>query len=137
MSGAEFEQFVCELFKKIGIYSLCDKNIWRSRDRCSSGKDSVKIGIQAKCYSGTVGNSAVKKQVAWKKLYMCNRIIVVTNNYFTKSAIELANANSVILWNRDILKEKIESFIIMSVINILNYKLVSKLHKIIRFFCAK
>lgn len=39
---------------------------------------------------------------------LCDRVIVVTNNYFTSSAIELAQSNDVILWNRDILKEKIK-----------------------------
>lgn len=112
MSGAEFEQFVCELFKKMGYIAYVTKISGDQGIDVVAEKDSVKIGIQAKCYSGTVGNSAVQEAVAGKSFYMCNRIIVVTNNYFTKSAIELANANSVTLWNRDILKEKIKSFII-------------------------
>jgi HJR/Mrr/RecB family endonuclease len=33
--------------------------------------------------------------------------MVITNYYFTKSAKELAEISDVILWNRDILKEKI------------------------------
>ncbi|MBT9805650.1 hypothetical protein GPK84_06760 [Blautia wexlerae] len=111
MSGAEFEQFVCELFKKMGYIAYVTKTSGDQGIDVVAEKDSVKIGIQAKCYSGTVGNSAVQEAVAGKSFYMCNRIIVVTNNYFTKSAIELANANGVILWNRDILKEKIKSFI--------------------------
>lgn len=34
--------------------------------------------------------------------------IVVTNNYFTASATELAKSNNVILWDRDMLKRKME-----------------------------
>ena len=71
-------------------------------------KNGTKIGIQAKCYSNTVGNSAIQEAVAGKCFYNCSKVIVVTNNYFTTSAEELAQANSVILWNRDMLKEKLK-----------------------------
>ncbi len=34
---------------------------------------------------------------------------MVTNNYFTQSAKELASVNNIILWDRNMLKQKIES----------------------------
>ena len=71
-------------------------------------KGDKKIGIQAKCYSGTVGNSAVQEAVAGKSFYHCDKVVVITNNFFTSSAKELAQSNDVILWDRDILKEKIK-----------------------------
>lgn len=36
-----------------------------------------------------------------------NKAIVITNNFFTKSAIKLAEANGVVLCDRNILKEKV------------------------------
>lgn len=69
-------------------------------------KNGIKIGIQAKCNSNTVGNSAVQEAVAEKSFYNCGKVIVVINNSFTPAAEEFAKSNSVILWNRDMLKEK-------------------------------
>ena len=39
--------------------------------------------------------------------YSLNKVIFVTNNYFSKAAIKLADANGVILWDRKILTEKL------------------------------
>lgn len=38
--------------------------------------------------------------------YRLDKGIVVTNNYFTSSAVELAGSNGIVLWDRSILKEK-------------------------------
>ena len=70
-------------------------------------KNGSKLGIQAKCYSGSVGNSAIQEAVAGLGYYNLDKAIVVTNSYFTDSAIKLAEANGVVLWDRNILKEKI------------------------------
>lgn len=53
-------------------------------------------------------NSAVQEAVVGKSYYHCDKVVVITNNYFTPSAKELAQSNDVILWDRDILKEKIK-----------------------------
>ena len=74
-------------------------------------KNNTIIGIQTKCYGGSVGNTAVQEAVAGKNYYGCNKIIVVTNNYFTSAAIELAKVNNVVLWDRTILKDKINEFL--------------------------
>lgn len=58
------------------------------------------IGIQAKCYSGVVGNHAIMEAVAGMRYYKCDYCMVVTNITFTKSAKELAIANGVELWDR-------------------------------------
>ena len=107
MTGAEFEEFVGSLFKKMGYSSRVTKQSGDQGLDVIASKNGTKIGIQAKCYSGTVGNSAVQEAVAGKSFYSCDKVIVITNNYFTPAAIELAQSNDVILWNRDMLKEKI------------------------------
>ncbi|MFA8440101.1 restriction endonuclease [Pueribacillus sp. YX66] len=66
--------------------------------------------IQAKCYSGNISNRAVQEISAGVKHYNLDRAIVVTNSYFTNSAIKLANSNDVVLWDRNILKDKINEF---------------------------
>ena len=42
------------------------------------------------------------------KFYNADKCMVITNSYFTKGARELAKAAGVILWDRTILREKIE-----------------------------
>ena len=63
--------------------------------------------IPTKCYAGSVSNSAVQEVVAGMKYYSCQRGVVVTNCTFTKASIELARSNSIQLWDRNILEEKI------------------------------
>ena len=108
MSGKEFEEFICKMFKSMGYISEVTKQSGDQGLDVIAEKNGVKIGIQAKCYSNTVGNSAIQEAVAGKNYYGCQKVIVVTNNNFTAAAIELAECNDVILWNREILKEKIK-----------------------------
>lgn len=108
MTGVEFERFIESLFKKIGYSTKITKQSNDQGIDILVQKNNIKIGIQAKCYTNSVGNSAIQEVTAGKKYYNCNKVIVVTNNYFTKSAIELANINNVVLWDRHILKEKLK-----------------------------
>jgi len=72
-------------------------------------KDGVKYGIQCKCYSSNIGNKAVQEAFAGKAFYDCHVGIVLTNQYFTDAAIELARKNGIILWNRNKLLQMIEN----------------------------
>ena len=105
MSGLEFEQFVADLFERKGYKVKVTKASGDQGIDVIAEKSGTKIGIQAKCYSGTVGNSAIQEAVAGKQFYLCDKAMVITNNYFTPSAIELAAANDVVLWNRDLLSK--------------------------------
>lgn len=111
MTGAEFEEFIALLFKKMGYSSQVTKQSGDQGIDVIAIKNNTRIGIQAKCYSNTVGNAAIQEAVAGKSFYYCDKTVVVTNNYFTTAAIELAQANNVILWNRDLLKEKIKELL--------------------------
>jgi len=107
MDGQEFENFVTELFSLLG-YTTSHTKLSGDQgvDVIAEGKGR-KIAIQAKHYNQPVGNHAIMEVVAGSKIYNANLCYVVTNNYFTKSAIALANANNVILWDREKLIEKI------------------------------
>lgn len=110
MSGIEFEQFIAKLFKKSGY------NVELTSASGDQGIDIIasrgihKIGIQAKRYSGSVGNSAVQEVVAGQKYYGLTKTIVVTNSRFTRSAYSLAEKNNVVLWDREMLKLKVEEY---------------------------
>lgn len=106
MTGEEFEYFLKDLFIRLGY----DADVTQlSGDQ---GADLIvekdnRIVIQAKRYSNKVNNSAIQEVIGAKKYYNAKKAMVITNYYFTKSAKELAEINDVILWNRDMLKEKI------------------------------
>lgn len=107
MTGLEFEQFITALFRKMGYLATTTKASMDQGIDVIAEKMGRKIGIQAKCYSKKVGNSAVQEVVAGLCHYHCSKGIVITNNYFTDSAIALATSNNVLLWDRDKLIEKI------------------------------
>jgi hypothetical protein len=107
MNGQEFEQFLATLFSKMGYETAVTKSSGDQGIDVIASKGGIKIGIQAKCFSGSVGNGAIQEAVAGRNYYNLDKAIVVTNSEFTNSAKELAEANSVILWDRIILKEKI------------------------------
>lgn len=107
MSGKEFEEFICYLFKKMGYTVNLTPTSGDQGIDIIAIKNGLRIGIQTKCYSNSVSNKAIQEVVAGIKYYGLKKAIVITNNYFTKSAIELALSNEVVLWDRSILKEKL------------------------------
>lgn len=101
MSGYDFERFLKRLFESMGY------RVEHTRLSGDQGADLVaskageKIVVQAKRFSGKVGNEAVQEAVASIGYYSADRAMVVTSSYFTRQAIELARANGVELVNRD------------------------------------
>lgn len=107
MTGHEFENFISSLFTKLGYSTKVTKGSGDQGIDVIIEKHGQKIGVQTKCYANNVTNKAIQEVVAGIKYYNLTKGIVVTNNYFTESAKELAVSNDVILWDRNILKEKI------------------------------
>lgn len=108
MNGAQFEFFIAELFTNLGYRTENTKLSGDQGVDVLAKKGDKIIAIQAKHYNNqTVGNHAIMEVVAGAKMHNATLCYVVTNNYFTKSAKELAASNNVILWDRDKLIEKI------------------------------
>ena len=105
-NGAEFEEYCASILSKNDF-----EQIEVTRSSGDQGIDiiaysqGVKYGIQCKFYSKPVGNKAVQEAFAGKQFYKCHVVIVLTNNKFTKSAIELADSLGVVLWDGGVLKE--------------------------------
>lgn len=77
-------------------------------------KDGKTYVIQAKCYNSKVGIKAIQEIVAAKSYYKAENAIVITNNYFTEAAKELAKNNNVMLCERpDLIKLVEKSKMIM------------------------
>lgn len=110
LSGYEFEGFLRDLFQKMGY------QVEQTKLSADQGADLVviKFGerkvIQAKRYSGKVGNYAVQEVLAAIALYRASLGMVITNSYFTPAAVELAVANRIELVDRDSLSNLIRSY---------------------------
>lgn len=113
MTGPEFEKAICSLFDNMGYKTHLTKASGDQGVDVIAEKSGIKIGIQAKCYSSSVSNSAVQEIVAGIKHYGIERGFVITNNYFTNSAKELAKSNNIILWDRDYLNNKLNELLIV------------------------
>ena len=108
MSALEFEDFVAQLFKKLGYNASRTKRTGDQGADVIAEKDGEKIVIQVKHFLSSVGNRAIQEVVSSKKYYNAQKCMVVTNSTFTKSAKELAKANNVVLWDGDALLQKIK-----------------------------
>src|SRR5205807_10508346 len=72
MSGAEFERFVGRLYTRLGYgVSLTPSGADQGVDLILS-KDGHKIAVQAKRWTGVVGNKAVQEVIAGKLYYGCS-----------------------------------------------------------------
>lgn len=107
MTGVEFEEFLCNYFNTHGYVCTQTKVSGDQGIDLIAKRDDNVLAIQAKCYTGTVGNHAIMEAVAGTRYYNANQTMVITNSTFTKSAVELAAVNNVILWDRQVLIEKL------------------------------
>jgi restriction system protein len=110
MDGYSFEDFLVELFREIGYEVEGTKRTGDQGADLFVQKFGQKTVIQAKNYIGSVGNSAVQQALSAKQFYQCDHAMVICNSYFTKSAMELAEAANVLLIDRDKLKMYIEDY---------------------------
>lgn len=101
MEGHEFEYFCADVLRKYGF-----ENVTVTQGSGDQGidviayRDGIKHGIQCKCYTSAIGNKAIQEALAGKIFYQCHVGIVLTNNYFTRSAVELAEHSGIVLWDR-------------------------------------
>lgn len=94
-NGREFELFCADELKKSGWQVTVTRG---SRDQgadllATRGRDQ--LVVQCKLLNRPVGNYAVQEVVAARAHHSCNRAMVVSNQGFTVSAVELAATNDV------------------------------------------
>lgn len=109
MTGREFEEYACKLLKKNGFYQvhLTKESVDYGVDIIAIYKDEI-FAIQCKKYSRTVGNFSVQEAFTGMNYYDATRSAVLTNNFFSKNAENLAKSNGVFLWDRDDLTDMID-----------------------------
>lgn len=109
--GDDFEHLVVRLYDAMGYAS---KRVGGHGDQGGdvlASKNGDNILIQAKCYTGSVGNAAVQQAVAARQYYGCTKTVVITTSFFTTEALALAKSNSVELIDGKLLKQKLLEYL--------------------------
>ena len=106
LSGEAFEEYLYVQFRRLGYrvrfteasHDYGADLILKKRGKC--------IVVQAKRYDRNIGITAVQEAAASVAYYEADQAMVVTNQYFTKSAWNLARQNDVILWTREDIRRR-------------------------------
>ena len=102
MEGQDFEYYCAEILRRRGVQGVeVTKGSGDFGIDILAEKDGVTYGIQCKCYDGPVGVHAVQEVYAGKDYYDLMVAVVMTNQYFTKSATEFAGKLNILLWDGD------------------------------------
>ena len=97
MTPTDFEMFCAEELRQAGWNA---RVTMQSRDQgidVVAEKDGVRVVLQCKLYSGSVGNKSVQEIAAGKAHEQAHYGVVVTNNRYTSAAEQLAQTNGVLL----------------------------------------
>jgi len=100
MTGLEFEKYVAKYLQKQGYKTKLTEKYDLGIDIVAI-KDGVRYGVQIKRHKGVVGANAVRQAVTALNIYNCDSAMVITNSYFSKTAIKLAESNNCILLGRE------------------------------------
>jgi len=92
MTGLEFEKYVAKYLREQGFKTQLSEKYDLGIDIVAT-KDGVRYGVQVKRHKGVVGANAVRQAVTALNIYNCDRAMVITNSYFSKPAILLAESN--------------------------------------------
>lgn len=97
MSWIEFEKYLAQIFKKHWYIIEMTPETGDQWADIIAEKDGRKIIVQAKRYTGSVGNGAIQEVIWAIKYYDWTEWWVITNSIFTNSARELARVNHITL----------------------------------------
>lgn len=109
MTGIDFENYCIAILQRIGYTNV--HGTAASGDQgvdIVAEKDGIKYAIQCKRYTSKLDNTPVQEVFAGKQYYGCDVAVVLTNNYFTDGAQDLASKTGVRLWDRTDLNRMIE-----------------------------
>ena len=102
MEGHDFEYYCADLLKKDGF-----TNVEVTRGSGDYGvdilaeRDGISYAFQCKCYDKPIGVKAVQEVYAGRDYYDRMVGVVITNQYYTQPAIDLAAKLKILIWDRD------------------------------------
>lgn len=109
MDGHQFEYACADILKANGY-----KHVKVTRSSGDFGvdviaeKDKVRYAIQCKRYNHKLDNTPIQEVVGGLAYYQCDKGAVMTNQYFTEPAKQLAKVNDIKLLDRDTLSHMVD-----------------------------
>ena len=101
MEGHDFEYYCADILKERGFLEVeVTKGSGDFGADILAEKDGVTYAIQCKCYDKPIGVKAVQEVYAGRDYYDRMVGVVMTNQYFTQPAVELARKLNIMLWDR-------------------------------------
>ncbi len=101
LEGHDFEYYCADILKKNGFLDVeVTKGSGDFGADILAEKDGVSYAIQCKCYDKPIGVKAIQEVYAGRDYYDCMVGVVMTNQYFTAPAVELAKKLKIMLWDR-------------------------------------
>ncbi|MEQ8175073.1 MAG: restriction endonuclease [Syntrophomonadaceae bacterium] len=107
MNDEEFERFIISLFFKMGYKTTSTRMAGEFGVNLIASKNGNKIGIQAKCNVSNITQEEIQLLRGGLNQYQLGQGLAITNMYFTAGAVRLADTSGIVLWNRDVLRDKI------------------------------
>lgn len=101
MEGHDFEYYCADILKAHGFIEVeVTKGSGDFGADILAEKDGVTYAVQCKCYDKPIGVKAVQEVYAGRDYYDRMVGVVMTNQYFTQPAVELAGKLNIMLWDR-------------------------------------
>ena len=101
MEGHDFEYYCADILKAHGFIDVeVTKGSGDFGADILAEKDGVTYAVQCKCYDKPIGVKAVQEIYAGRDFYDRMVGVVMTNQYFTQPAVELAQKLNIMLWDR-------------------------------------
>ncbi|MBQ7614308.1 MAG: restriction endonuclease [Butyrivibrio sp.] len=101
MEGHDFEYYCADLLAANGFMEVeVTKGSGDFGADILAEKDGITYAFQCKCYDKPIGVKAVQEIYAGRDFYGRMVGVVMTNQYFTQPAVELAQKLNIMLWDR-------------------------------------
>ena len=102
MEGHDFEYYCAGLLEDMGFLEVeVTKGSGDFGADILAEKDGISYAFQCKCYDKPIGVKAVEEIYAGRDFYDRMVGVVMTNQYFTQPAVEMAKKLNILLWDRD------------------------------------
>ena len=101
LEGHDFEYFCADILRANGFLEVeVTKGSGDFGADILAEKDGITYAVQCKCYDKPIGVKAVQEVYAGRDFYDRMVGVVMTNQYFTQPAVELARKLNIMLWDR-------------------------------------
>ncbi len=101
MEGHDFEYYCADILRANGFIEVeVTKGSGDFGADILAEKDGITYAVQCKCYDKPIGVKAVQEVYAGRDFYGRMVGVVMTNQYFTQPAVELAQKLNIMLWDR-------------------------------------